>query len=76
MGFGGSWSDIPLFQLCDEAHAVANASEERKALANSVILSNADDGVAQYMKEWWENHEKNPVGQSLCPEHSLQTEKL
>lgn len=54
IGFGDSWNDIPLFRECDEAYAVANASAELKKLANAVILSNAEDGVAQYIKERWE----------------------
>lgn len=70
IGFGDSWNDLPLFEICDEAYAVENASEDLKALANSVIPGNAQDGVAQYIKEWWENHEKNPSGQPLHAEHS------
>lgn len=49
IGFGDSWNDRPLFEACDEAYAVANASNEIKQIANSVIQSNADNGVANYI---------------------------
>lgn len=70
IGFGDSWNDLPLFEVCDEAYAVANASEDLKVLAKSVIPGNAEDGVAQFIREWWENHEKNPSGQPLYAEYS------
>lgn len=50
VGFGDSWNDVPLFQACDEGYAVANASDELKQLAAAVILSNAEDGVAEFIK--------------------------
>ena len=50
IGFGDSWNDVPLFQACDEGYAVANASDELKQLATAVILSNAENGVAEFIK--------------------------
>ena len=51
VGFGDSWNDVPLFQACDEGYAVANASDELKQLAAAVILSNAEDGVAEFIQQ-------------------------
>lgn len=50
IGFGDSWNDVPLFQACDEGYAVANASDELKQLATAVILSNAEDGVVEFIQ--------------------------
>lgn len=50
IGFGDSWNDVPLLRACDEGYAVANASDELKQLATGVILSNAKDGVAEFIK--------------------------
>ena len=50
--FGDSRNDIPLFEACDRALAVANACEELKMLADEVILSNTKDGVAKFVKEY------------------------
>ena len=44
--FGDSVNDIPLFEAADERYAVANADPRLKALADEVIPSNNDDGVA------------------------------
>lgn len=76
IGFGDSWNDIPMFQVCEETYAMANASLELKDIASGVILSNAEDGVAQYIKEWWENHEEDFVGQSLFAEHGIETQEF
>lgn len=53
--FGDSRNDIPLFEACDRALAVANACEELKMLADEVILSNTKDGVAKFVKEYGES---------------------
>ena len=51
VGFGDAANDIPLRYAADEFYAVANASEELKALADGVIPSNNDDGVARWLHE-------------------------
>ena len=48
--FGDGKNDIDMFQMADESYAVANAHEELKKYATDVILSNDDDGVAQWLK--------------------------
>lgn len=54
IGFGDSWNDVPLFESCDEAYAVENASNQLKQMASSVIQSNADDGVANWIRRHWD----------------------
>ena len=51
IGFGDNLNDIPLFEACDEAYAVANAREELKAAATGVIGANTEDGVAKFLEE-------------------------
>ena len=48
--FGDGTNDIDMFQMADESYAVANAHEELKKYATDVILSNDDDGVAQWLE--------------------------
>lgn len=50
--FGDSRNDIPLFEACDRGMAVGNACGELKALADGVILSNTEDGVARFLGEY------------------------
>lgn len=56
IGFGDSWNDISLFQCCDRAYAVENASDELKKYASGVIKSNIENGVALFVKEWKEGN--------------------
>lgn len=49
--FGDGKNDIDMFELADEAYAVANAVEELKKIATGVIESNNDDGVAKWLEE-------------------------
>lgn len=48
--FGDSLNDLSMFEVADEAYAVENAMDEVKAKATAVILSNEDDGVAQWIE--------------------------
>lgn len=48
--FGDSLNDLSMFEVADEAYAVENAMDEVKAMATAVILSNEDDGVAQWIE--------------------------
>lgn len=50
-GFGDNLNDIPLFEACDEAYAVANAMEELKEVATGVIGDNNSDAVARFISE-------------------------
>ena len=47
--FGDSLNDISMFQIADEAYAVANASESLKEAATGVIGDNDSDGVAEWL---------------------------
>lgn len=49
VSFGDGKNDISLFEISDECYAVANAVPELKAIATTVIQSNTDDGVAQWI---------------------------
>lgn len=49
VSFGDNLNDLPLFLASDESHAVGNAKEEVKRKADSVILSNEENGVARYL---------------------------
>ncbi|MBQ7186208.1 MAG: HAD family phosphatase [Ruminococcus sp.] len=44
--FGDSVNDIALFETADEKYAVSNADPRLKALADEIIPSNDEDGVA------------------------------
>ncbi len=50
VGFGDNTNDLPLFKACDTALAVGNAKEEVKDVADRIIESNLDDGVANYIR--------------------------
>ena len=49
--FGDNLNDIPMFELADESYATANASEEIKKIASSIIGSCEDNGVANFLEE-------------------------
>lgn len=51
IAFGDGGNDIEMFELADEAYAVANATEELKAIATGVIGGNDEDGVAKWLEE-------------------------
>ena len=50
VGFGDNTNDLPLFKACDTALAVGNAIDEVKIAADCIIESNADNGVAKYLR--------------------------
>ena len=52
--FGDGKNDIDMFEMADEAYAMANAVPELKERATAVIGSNNEDGVAR----WLETHVK------------------
>jgi hydroxymethylpyrimidine pyrophosphatase-like HAD family hydrolase len=47
--FGDNLNDVPMFEIADQALAVANAVPELLAIATAVIGSNDDDGVAEWL---------------------------
>lgn len=47
--FGDSINDLSMFEIADEACAVANAIDEVKSKAARIIDSNEEDGVAKYL---------------------------
>lgn len=51
VSFGDSINDIPLFEASDECYAVENAVDELKVIADDVIESNDNDGVARWLIE-------------------------
>lgn len=54
ISFGDSLNDVPMFEISDEAYAVANAAEELKKIATGVIESNEDNGVARWLAYHWQ----------------------
>lgn len=51
IGFGDNLNDLPLFHACNETCAVDNAKEELKSIANYIINSNEEDGVAKFINQ-------------------------
>ncbi len=49
VAFGDNHNDIPLFREADLALCVANGSDEAKAVADRIIGTNAEDGVATFL---------------------------
>ena len=49
VAFGDNRNDIPLFREADLALCVANGSDDAKAVADRIIGSNTEDGVAEYL---------------------------
>lgn len=52
VSFGDAVNDIPMFEISDECYAVENAVDELKAIADKVIGSNEDDGVAKWLHQF------------------------
>jgi len=51
VGFGDNLNDKALIEGCDYFYAVANAHPEIQNMADSVIPSNDEDGVARFMEQ-------------------------
>ena len=49
VAFGDNQNDIPLFRTADLACCVANGTQDAKAAADHIVLSNTEDGVARYL---------------------------
>ncbi|MCL2581766.1 MAG: Cof-type HAD-IIB family hydrolase [Streptosporangiales bacterium] len=52
VAFGDHLNDVPLLAGADAGYAVANAVPELRAVATSVIGSNGDHGVAEWLAEF------------------------
>lgn len=51
MAFGDDYADIEMLKMAGVGVAMGNAIAEVKAIADVVIASNDDDGIAQYLEE-------------------------
>jgi len=51
VAFGDGKNDLDLFEMADEAYAVANADPALKAATTAVIDANDRDGVARWLEE-------------------------
>ncbi len=51
IGFGDNLNDLPLFNACNETCAVENAKNELKSIANYIIESNEENGVAKFINK-------------------------
>lgn len=51
VAFGDNLNDLPLFNAADEKYAVENAVEELKGIADGIIKSNEENGVAEYLRD-------------------------
>lgn len=49
IAIGNDYNDISMFEVADDAVAVDNSIPEIKEIANIIIESNNDDGVAKYL---------------------------
>ncbi len=52
--FGDSLNDLPVFESFPYTVAMANARPEVKALAWRTTASNAEDGVARFLRAWFD----------------------
>jgi hydroxymethylpyrimidine pyrophosphatase-like HAD family hydrolase len=48
--FGDNLNDVSMFEECENSYAVENAHEDLKELADKIIGSNIDDGVAKFLE--------------------------
>ena len=51
VAFGDDLADIGMLELCGRGVAMGNAHPDVKAVADIVIGTNDDDGIAQYLSE-------------------------
>lgn len=58
VGFGDNLNDQSLYEACDSFYAVENAHPQIKDIADGVISSNEDDGVAKQINEMMQTEER------------------
>lgn len=51
VAFGDNYNDFSLFDVAEEKYAVNNAVEALKKAADGIILSNEENGVAEFLKK-------------------------
>ena len=51
VAFGDNYNDLPMFEVAGTAVAMSNASDDIKAKADVIALSNESDGVARYLDD-------------------------
>lgn len=51
VSFGDNYNDMEMMRVSDAAYAPENALEEAKELANRILASNREDGVARFLAE-------------------------
>ena len=56
--FGDQANDLDMFEMADEALAVANAIPALKERATGIIDTNEEDGVARYISTRWYRNAK------------------
>lgn len=54
IAIGNDYNDISMFKEAGMSIAVANANEDIKSIVDKVILSNDEEGVAQFLEDWYE----------------------
>ncbi len=65
ISFGDAINDIPMFEISDEAYAVANAVDTLKEVATGIIRSNDEDGVAKCIQEFFKKPMRRIVMEQL-----------
>lgn len=55
ISFGDNLNDIPMFDVSNSCYVVANGAEKMKEIYPSVISSNEDDGVANWLKNHYQD---------------------
>lgn len=51
IAFGDDYADIGMLKLCGKGIAMGNAINEVKEIADLVIGSNDEDGIAEYLRQ-------------------------
>jgi len=54
IAFGDEENDIPMFEACGFSVATLNAKDNVKAAADVIVGSNAEDGVAAFLEEFFQ----------------------
>ncbi|MCL4139622.1 UNVERIFIED_CONTAM: hypothetical protein GTU68_038797 [Idotea baltica] len=49
--FGDNQNDLPMFEWAGQSVAMGNATEELKAVASAITLSNREHGVAHFLSQ-------------------------
>ncbi|MDR3119718.1 MAG: HAD-IA family hydrolase [Clostridiales bacterium] len=69
VGFGDNLNDLPLFSVCDECYAPADAKAEARAAATTVIGRSDEDGVARWLEARFAPAENEPAASVVAASH-------